>query len=77
MPDIPKPQGDVLRRNAEHECGTPIGQVNVNVQGLPGFQTISFYCNLKRLHTDACRFVGKDVVVSAKGHPDAYKLILP
>lgn len=66
--NIPKPQGDVLRRNAEHECGTPIGQVSVAVSGLPGFQTISFYCNQPRLHTDGCRFVGKDVtVVSNRG----------
>lgn len=76
MSDIPKPQGDVLRRNPEHECGTPIGQVNVMVAGL-GIQTISFYCNLKRLHHEGCKFVGNEIVVSAKSHPDAYRLILP
>jgi hypothetical protein len=65
MPDIPKPQGDVLRRNAEHECGTPIGQVNVAVKGLPGFQTISFYCNQPRLHADECVFNGAQIVVRA------------
>lgn len=69
MPDIPKPQGDVLRRNAEHECGTPVGQVSVAVNGLPGFQTISFYCNKPRLHRDACAFVGKDVVVMGRLRP--------
>lgn len=63
MYDIPKPTGDVLRRNAEHECGTPIGQVSVKIRGLPDFQTISFYCNKKRLHTDECAFVGKDITV--------------
>lgn len=63
MPDIPKPQGDVLRRNPERECGTPIGQVSVKVRGLPDFQTISFYCNMPRLHTDECRFEGKDISV--------------
>ena len=66
MPDIPKPTGDVLRRNAEHECGTPVGQINVVVDTLPGVQTISFYCNQPRLHTDRCRFVGTEVVVEAK-----------
>ena len=65
MPDIPKPQGDVLRRNAEHECGTPVGQVNVVIHGLPGYQTISFYCNQPRLHTDACKFVAREVIVYA------------
>jgi hypothetical protein len=65
MTDIPKPQGDVLRRNAERECGTPIGQVNIKIQGLPGFQTVSFYCNQPRLHVDACKFVGNSVVVVA------------
>lgn len=65
MPNIPRPQGDVLRRNAEAECGTPIGQVSVVVNGLPGFQTISFYCNKTRLHTDGCAFVGRQVVVRA------------
>lgn len=66
MPDIPKPQGDVLRRNPEDECGTPVGQVSVRIRGLPDFQTISFYCNKKRLHTDMCEFVGKEVVVRAR-----------
>lgn len=77
--DIPRPQGDVLRRNAERECGTPIGQVSVAVQGLPGFQTISFYCNQKRLHTDECAFVGKDVIVRKnRDQVDrANKLIVP
>ena len=63
MSDIPKPQGDVLRRNPERECGTPIGQISAKVHGLPGFQTISFYCNKPRLHQDECAFVGKDVTV--------------
>ncbi len=63
MADIPRPQGDILRRNAERECGTPIGQVSVAVQGLPGFQTMSFYCNQPRLHTDECAFVGTQVIV--------------
>lgn len=69
MTDIPKPQGDVLRRNAENECGTPVGQVSVKVHGLPDFQTISFYCNKPRLHRDECQFVGKDVVISRRAHP--------
>lgn len=64
MADIPRPNGDVLRRNPERECGTPVGQINVTVQGLPGFQTISFYCNKHRLHTDECAFVGQEVVVT-------------
>lgn len=66
MTDIPKPTGDVLRRNAEHECGTPIGQVSVKVRGLPGFQTISFYCNKPRLHVDSCEFVGAGIVVRSR-----------
>ncbi len=77
MTDIPKPTGDVLRRNPEGECGTPIGQLNIAVRGLPGFQTVSFYCNLKRLHKDACVFVGQEIVVHGKGHPDAYLLVKP
>ncbi len=63
MTDIPKPTGDVLRRNAEAECGTPVGQVSVKIHGLPDFQTISFYCNKLRLHTDRCEFVGSQVRV--------------
>jgi hypothetical protein len=69
MNDIPKPTGDVLRRNSEAECGTPIGQVSVVVHGLPGFQTISFYCNQPRLHGDACRFVGADLVIERRNRP--------
>lgn len=65
MADIPRPSGDVLRRNAEHECGTPIGQVNLKIHGLPGFQTISFYCNQPRLHRDECVFVSPQLVVRA------------
>lgn len=63
MTDIPKPTGDVLRRNPEKECGTPVGQVNVVVQGLAEIQTISFYCNKPRLHLDECEFLGKEVRV--------------
>jgi hypothetical protein len=63
MTDIPKPQGAVLRRNPERECGTPIGQVNAVVHKLPGFHTISFYCNLPRLHSGECIFLGTSVVV--------------
>ena len=62
MNNIPRPQGDVLRRNAEHECGTPVGQVNVMIQDL-GLQSISFYCNQPRLHIGACLFRGKEVEI--------------
>lgn len=65
MGDIPKPTGDVLRRNPERECGTPVGQVSVVMQGFPGIQTISFYCNQPRLHRDECQFVGRQVIVRA------------
>ena len=67
MSDIPKPPGAVLRRNAEHECGTPVGQINVVIDMLPGIQTISFYCNRPRLHTDECCFIGSQVIVRARG----------
>ena len=66
MPDIPKPTGDVLRRNPERECGTPVGQVSVlihNREGHKEMQTISFYCNKPRLHIDECEFVGAGVVI--------------
>lgn len=63
MNDTPKPGGDVLRRNPERECGTPIGQVAVKIHDIPNIQVISFYCNKPRLHTDDCAFVGKEVVV--------------
>jgi hypothetical protein len=69
MTDIPKPQGDVLRRNPENECGTPVGQVSVKIHGLPDLQTISFYCNKPRLHTDECAFEGAEVVVKARRRP--------
>lgn len=65
MPDIRKPTGDILRRNPEHECGQPIGQISVKVHGMANFQTISFYCNKKRLHTDQCAFEGNQVIVTA------------
>lgn len=65
MSDIPKPTGDVLRRNPERECGQPVGQMNLVIHGVPGYQTVSFYCNQPRLHTDQCRFVGTHVVVYA------------
>lgn len=78
MPDIPKPTGDVLRRNAERECGQPVGQINITVHGLSGFQTVSFYCNQPRLHTDECRFEGEQVVVKSKGQRKLpYRLKLP
>jgi hypothetical protein len=63
MTDIPKPSGDVLRRNPEAECGTPVGQMNLVIHGFPGYQTVSFYCNKPRLHTDECGFVGAEVTV--------------
>lgn len=68
MSDIQKPTGDVLRRNPENECGQPVGQVNIMVQGL-GLQTVSFYCNQTRLHRDGCKFVGAEVVVTGKARP--------
>lgn len=77
MPDIPPPSGDVLRRNAERECGTPVGQVSVKIRGLPNFQTISFYCNKERLHTDECAFVGAQVVVRRRGQTDQGSIIIP
>jgi hypothetical protein len=64
--DIQKPQGEILRRNPERECGVAVGQVSVAVHGLPGFQTISFFCNKPLLHNDQCAFVGKDVIVQAR-----------
>lgn len=70
MNDIPKPDSDVLRRNAERECSTPVGQVSVKVRNLPGIQTISFYCNKPRLHTDECAFVGADVVIRKRRRDD-------
>jgi hypothetical protein len=76
MPDIPRPQGDVLRRNAEHECGTPIGQVSIVIHGLDGFQTVSFYCNKPRLHTDECMFIARQVVVQAN-RPELNRLLVP
>ena len=69
MSDIHKPKGDVLRRNPERECGTPVGQVAVKIQGV-GMEVISFYCNKRRLHTDGCEFVGNDVVVRARRRED-------
>jgi len=53
----------IIRRNALNECSQPIGQINVAIKGLPGFQTISFYCNQPKLHSTPCSFVTKDVVV--------------
>lgn len=69
MYDIPKPGGDILRRNPERECGRPVGQVSVKIRDIPDFQTISFYCNKKRLHTDECAFEGNDIVVRARPRP--------
>jgi len=66
--EIPKPSHDVLRRNAEHECGNAVGQITVLIRGIPGPQTISFYCNKPRLHTDLCEFIGTQVRVQATGH---------
>lgn len=63
MSDIPKPTGDVLRRNAEHECGTPIGQIAIKIHGVASFQNVSFYCNQPRLHLGECCFLGKDVII--------------
>lgn len=71
MSDIQKPEGDVLRRNAERECGTPIGQLAVRIHG-SGVQVISFYCTKPRLHTDGCEFVGNDVVVQARRRGDGH-----
>lgn len=70
MTDIQKPQGDVLRRNAERECGAPVGQMALKIHGLPEVQVVSFYCNQPRLHTDGCRFVGTDLVVLKRRRDD-------
>lgn len=70
MNDIPKPSGDVLRRNPEGECGTPVGQMNIKIHDIPGFQTVSFYCNQPRLHNDECRFEGADLVVTKRRRAD-------
>lgn len=78
MNDIPTPQGEVLRRNPERECGTPVGQISVKIQGISRFQTISFYCNKPRLHRDECAFVGTNVVVRARRREDqGSAIILP
>lgn len=66
MTDIPKPDGKVLRRNAEKECGLPVGQLTIKVDNLPGFQNVSFYCNQPRLHTDGCKFVGSELVITRR-----------
>jgi hypothetical protein len=76
MSDIPKPQGDVLRRNTEAECGTPIGQMNIKIHGLPGFQTVSFYCNRPRLHTDQCEFLGSEILVKARRR-EGQQILIP
>lgn len=70
MSNIPKPGGDVLRRNPENECGIPLGQMAVKIQGLPDIQVISFYCNQRRLHTGACQFLGADLVVISRRRED-------
>lgn len=70
MADISKPSNDVLRRNADQECGTPVGQMAIKIHGLPDFQVISFYCNQPRLHTDECRFVGADLEVRRRRRDD-------
>lgn len=76
MSDIPKPSSDVLRRNAEHECGTPVGQVSIKIHAIPDFQTVSFYCNKSRLHTDECEFVGADIVVRKRKRVDSLDSII-
>lgn len=69
---VEKASNDVLRRNAEDECGTPVGQVNIMLKrgiGSKSLETISFYCNKRRLHTDQCAFEGNDVVITARRSP--------
>ena len=70
MGELQKPSNDVLRRNAENECGTPVAQINVKINGIPDIQTISFYCNKPRLHTDECAFVGAQAIVRARPRDD-------
>lgn len=70
MVDIPKPSNNVLRRNAEQECGAPVGQMAIKIHNLPDFQVVSFYCNQSRLHTDECRFVGSDLEVRRRRRDD-------
>lgn len=70
MPEIEKPSGAVLRRNPEHECGLPVGQLNIVVDMIPGVQTVSFYCNKLRLHRDECMFEGAQVTVRARPRED-------
>lgn len=73
--------GDVLRRNTEQECGRPVGQMNIKIHGVEGFQKVSFYCNQPRLHRDQCSFVGTDLVVTRRRREDGQdglsRLILP
>lgn len=57
----------VLRRNAQSECGLPVGQLSVKIQGSPRpFDTISFYCTKLKNHRDACEFVGVELVISRR-----------
>jgi hypothetical protein len=69
MTDIPKPSGKVLRRNPELECGQPIGQLAIKIKKNEAFELVSFYCNQPRLHTDGCKFVGSELIVSQKPRP--------
>lgn len=53
----------VLRKNALKECGLLVGQINIVIKGLEGFQTVSFYCNQPKSHLDMCAFRTKDLIV--------------
>jgi len=57
----------VLRRNALKECGLPVGQINIVIKDMPGYQTVSFYCNKPKSHLDLCEFKTNQVTVRRAG----------
>lgn len=57
----------VLRKNSLKECGLPVGQINIVIKGIPGFQTVSFSCNQPKGHLDLCRFETREVTVRRNG----------
>lgn len=64
MAEVPRLTSDVQRRNPLLECGVPVGQLNIKIQGsIRPFETVSFYCNRPKLHSGECEFIGAELIV--------------
>lgn len=65
----------VQRRASHLECGELVGRLNVKLSD-GTMQFIAIPCTKQKLHTDACEFVGVELVVSRRRRDDGHNSIV-